>query len=104
MRELDSLYSIYNSKIINKVPVYENLMSMEKGRNSLFGWWKPVCTLMKMIDYPIKLPLMYEDTEQDILDILKDFTIEQRSRKNVVAEWERKSGMKLKWPRRDLHS
>ena len=90
MREMDSLYNIYSCKTkINKVPVYDNLLPVEKTRNSMFGWWKPICTLLQMLDFPVRKAITFEHTEESILEILKDFTVDQKSRKNVMEDWEK---------------
>merc|ERR1719167_1859930 len=94
MKELDIIYNVYNNRMITKVPVYGDLLDIEKRRNSSFSWWKPICTLMKMMDYPLQLttPAPYK-TDKDIVDILQDFSMSEHSRKNAYDEW-KKAGKK----------
>jgi len=101
MKDLDIMYNVYNNRMITKVPVYRNLLDIEKSRNSEFSWWKPICTLIKMMDYPLQLssPAPYTN-EKELVNILQDFSMEQRSRKNAMYEWKkavkRETATKLK--------
>ena len=92
LKDMDSLYGSYAEKNVSKIPVYN--LNVEKTRSSMFGWWKPICTLFNMLDYPAKKAITFDNTESNILNILKDFTVEQRTRKSLVEEWDKHSTKK----------
>ena len=92
MRDLDGLYNMYSIKKGNrsKVPVYNNLVGLSKKmcQTSHFDLWKPICSLLSMIDFPARRAITYKEKEEEMLDILKDFTVDHRSRKSLISEWE----------------
>merc|ERR1711915_977399 len=81
---------MYNNRMITKGPGYGDQMHMEQGMNAKLSWWKPISTLIKMMDYPLQLsaPAPYK-TEKELSDILQDFSLDQRSRKNMYEEWKK---------------
>ena len=93
MRDLDGLYNMYSIKGGNrsKVPVYNNLVGSSKKmcQTSHFDLWKPICSLLSMIDFPARRAITYKEKEEEMLDILKDFTVDHRSRKSLISEWEK---------------
>ena len=98
LADLDRLYSTYKETVLSptaNLTVGSLSAGLEKGRNSQFSWWKPVCTMLGMIDFTQRQALTFDKPNQ-ILDILKDFTIDQKSRKSIVAEFERQQGGGIK--------
>jgi len=82
-KDMENLYAAYSDKLSNKIPIYD-IAGIEKARNSGFSWFKPVCTLCNMmIEYPIKKAIKYHEKDEDILDMLKDFTMDYKPKANM---------------------
>jgi len=101
MKELDVLYQRYNDSSVGltKVPIY-NVQSVHsdipKTRNMPFPWWKPICTLAQMVEFPRKNAVTFSEDEKDITSLLKDFIADQKSRKNILLEWNKMEENKKK--------
>jgi len=100
MAELDILYRQFNNSVgYNKIPIYNvknGLNEIPKARNMTFPWWKPVCTLAQMVDYPRHLELEPEEKRKDITSLLHDFVADQKSRKAILDEWQQMEDTKKK--------
>jgi len=100
MAELDILYRQFNNSIgYSKIPIYNvknGLNDIPKVRNMTFPWWKPVCTLAQMVDYPRHLELESEESRKDITSLLHDFVADQKSRKALLQEWQQMEDIKMK--------
>jgi len=101
MKELDILYQRYNESAtgLTKVPIY-NVQSVfndiPKPRNIPFPWWKPVCTLAQMVDFPRKHAVTFSENEKDMTSLLLDFIADQKSRKSILQEWSKMEESKKK--------
>jgi len=101
MKELDILYQRYNESAtgLTKVPIY-NVQSVfndiPKPRNIPFPWWKPVCTLAQMVDFPRKHAVTFSENEKDMTSVLRDFISDQKSRKSILQEWNKMEESKKK--------
>jgi len=101
MKELDVLYQRYNESSIGltKVPIYnvQNVYKdIPKTRNIPFPWWKPMCTLAQMVDFPKKYAVTFAEKEKDITSLLQDFIADQKSRKTILKEWNKMEENKKK--------
>ena len=101
MAELDVLYQRYNDSSVGltKVPIYnvQNVGNeIPKTRNMTFPWWKPVCTLAGMIDFPKHLAVTGSGNEKDYTSLLKDFIADQKSRKSIIQDWNKMEENKKK--------
>jgi len=100
MAELDILYRQFNNSVsYSKIPIYNvknGLNEIPKVRNMTFPWWKPVCTLAQMVDYPRHLELESEESRKDITSLLHDFVADQKSRKALLQEWQQMEDIKMK--------
>eukprot|EP00091_Calanus_sinicus_P023692 TRINITY_DN8138_c0_g1_i7.p1 TRINITY_DN8138_c0_g1~~TRINITY_DN8138_c0_g1_i7.p1 ORF type:complete len:164 (+),score=40.13 TRINITY_DN8138_c0_g1_i7:95-586(+) len=98
MAELDVLYQHYNNSLIGltKVPIYNVQKEIPKSRNMTFPWWKPICTLAKMVDFPKHLAVTGNTSEKDYTNLLKDFIADQKSRKSIIQDWNKMEENKKK--------
>eukprot|EP00091_Calanus_sinicus_P022227 TRINITY_DN693_c0_g1_i6.p1 TRINITY_DN693_c0_g1~~TRINITY_DN693_c0_g1_i6.p1 ORF type:complete len:702 (+),score=216.36 TRINITY_DN693_c0_g1_i6:294-2399(+) len=101
MAELDVLYQRYNDSSIGltKVPIYnvQNVgHEIPKSRNMTFPWWKPMCTLAEMVDFPKHLAVTGSANEKDYTSLLKDFIADQKSRKSIIQDWNKMEENKKK--------
>eukprot|EP00090_Calanus_glacialis_P033937 TRINITY_DN5658_c0_g1_i6.p1 TRINITY_DN5658_c0_g1~~TRINITY_DN5658_c0_g1_i6.p1 ORF type:complete len:831 (-),score=269.41 TRINITY_DN5658_c0_g1_i6:116-2608(-) len=101
MAELDVLYQRYNDSSVGltKVPIYnvQNVGNeIPKTRNMTFPWWKPVCTLAGMVDFPKHLAVTGSGNEKDYTSLLKDFIADQKSRKSIIQDWNKMEENKKK--------
>jgi len=90
MAELDILYQRYNGNAIglSKVPIYNvQCNAIPKTRNMTFPWWKPICTLAQMVDFPKHLAVTGAEEKKDYTSLLRDFIADQKSRKNIIQDW-----------------
>ena len=80
--ELDILYKQFNISVgYSKIPIYKvknGLDEIPKARNMMFSWWKPVCALADIVDYPRHLELGYKKNRKGIICILHDFIADQK--------------------------
>jgi len=101
MAELDVLYQRYNDSSVGltKVPIYnvQNVGNeIPKTRNMTFPWWKPMCTLAEMVDFPKHLAVTGSANEKDYTSLLKDFIADQKSRKSIIQDWNKMEENKKK--------
>jgi len=101
MAELDILYQRYNSNAIglSKVPIYnvQNVCNdIPKTRNMTFPWWKPICTLAQMVDFPRNIPIEEANENKDYTSLLRDFIADQKSRKAIIQDWNKMEENKKK--------
>ncbi len=96
LHDLDSLFSMYSGMsdriLHNKIPIYGaagpvNREKKEIG-SALTPWRQPISPLVHLLRLSWELSgYILPQTEQDVVDVLRDFTVDQRSRKNIEAEW-----------------
>eukprot|EP00092_Neocalanus_flemingeri_P029660 GFUD01032206.1.p1 GENE.GFUD01032206.1~~GFUD01032206.1.p1 ORF type:complete len:820 (-),score=265.72 GFUD01032206.1:93-2552(-) len=101
MKELDVLYQRYNDSSVGltKVPIYnvQNVYKdIPKTRNVPFPWWKSLCTLAQMADFPRKNAVTFPGNTRDVTSLLQDFVADQKSRKNILNEWNKMEENKKK--------
>ncbi len=96
LHDLDSLFSMYSGMsdriLHNKIPIYgaAGPVSREKKEigSALTPWRQPISPLVHLLRLSWELSgYILPQTEQDVVDVLRDFTVDQRSRKNIEAEW-----------------
>ncbi len=96
LHDLDSLFSMYSGMsdriLHNKIPIYgaAGPVSREKKDigSALTPWRQPISPLVHLLRLSWELSgYILPQTEQDVVDVLRDFTVDQRSRKNIEAEW-----------------
>jgi len=101
MTELDILYQRYNGNALglSKVPIYNvhNVCNdIQKTRNMTFPWWKPICTLAQMVDFPKHISVEGADDNKHFTSLLRDFIADQKSRKAIVQDWNKMEENKKK--------
>jgi len=99
MAELDILYQRYNGNTVGltKVPIYNvQCNEIPKARNAAFPWWKPICTLAQMVDFPRHLAVTGSEEKKDYTSLLKDFIADQKSRKSIIQDWNKMEDNKKK--------
>jgi len=98
MSELDILYQRYNGNAIglSKVPIYNVCNDIQKTRNMTFPWWKPICTLAQMVDFPRHLSVEGADENKHFTSLLSDFIADQKSRKAIMQDWNKMEENKKK--------
>jgi hypothetical protein len=96
LHDLDSLFSMYSGMsdriLHNKIPIYgaAGPVSREKKEigSALTPWRQPISPLVHLLRLSCELSgYILPQTEKDVVDVLRDFTVDQRSRKNIEAEW-----------------
>ena len=98
LQDLDTLFSLHTSKkpaACSRIPIYGSAHGLTRGAMQTQGinWWQlpaaiPLIRLLSGAFQPaLTMSQQQPQTEQEVLDILKDFTVDQRDRKTIESEW-----------------